>query len=194
MNDNVNPSGQGTSPINFEELRLSQDFAADLGVKKVFTTIPVRKPTRQEFVRVHRDDAYSIQTPVLELKEERETYIVAKELWSEVPGELVPKILLTTISRQGVLALWPIRLPGPDGRLDAWNQSALEAAKLARDRWIRVAANMSLGAYDVFEATGDIPDPEWPPLNFEEILRIAFGSRYITDPGHVVLKRLRGEI
>ena len=194
MNDNATQSGHGSGSINFEELRLSQDFAADLGVKRVFTTIPVRKPTRQEFVRVHRDEAYSIQTPVLELKEERETYIVAKDLWSEVPGELVPKVLLTTISRQGVLALWPIRLPGPDGRLDAWNQSALEAAKLARDRWVRIAANMSLGAYDVFEATGDIPEPEWPQLHFEEILRIAFGNRYITDAGHVVLKRLRGEI
>ena len=53
---------------------------------------------------------------------------------------------------------------------------------------------MSLGAYDVFEATGDIAEPEWPQLRFEEILRIAFGNRYITDAGHVVLKRLRGEI
>jgi hypothetical protein len=180
--------------INLEELRLSQDFSTDLGVKKVVTTVPVRKPSRQEFVRVHEDEAYSLQTPVLEFKEERETYIVAPELWSEIPGELVPKILLTTISRQGVLALWPIRLPGTDGRLDAWNQSALEAARLARNRWVRVAANMSLGAYDVFEAAGDIPAPEWPDLPFAAILQIAFGNRYITDVNHTMLRRLRGEI
>jgi hypothetical protein len=194
MKDEATQFSQGPSSINFEELRLSQDFGADLGVKKVFTTVPVRKPSRQEFVRVHPDEAYSIQTPVLDLKEERETYIVAKELWPEVHGELVPKILLTTISRQGALSIWPIRLPGADGRQDAWNQSALYAANLARDRWIRISANMSLGAYDVFEATGDIPEPEWPALSFEQILAIAFGNRYITDFDHVVLKRLRGQI
>jgi hypothetical protein len=31
-------------------------------------------------------------------------------------------------------------------------------------KWVRITANMSLGAYEIFEATGDLPDPTWPDL------------------------------
>lgn len=83
----------GTQPVSdpfadLSKLRLSQDFAATVGVKKLLTTVPVRKPNGQEFVRVHPGEEYRLQTAVLELKVERETYLVASELWAELPGEL----------------------------------------------------------------------------------------------------------
>jgi hypothetical protein len=130
---------------------------------------------------------------VLELKDERETYLIDPELWHELPGEIIPKVLFTTISRQGVPILWPIRLPGEDGRIDAWNRSALEAAKIAKTRWIRVASNRYAGAYDVFEATGNIPEPEWPNATFQEIIEIAFRDHFINDMAHPVIRKLRGE-
>jgi hypothetical protein len=175
-------------------LRLTQDFAATAGVRKLLTTVPVRKPNRQEFVRVHPSDDYRLETAVLELKEERETYLVAPALWPELPGELTPKVIYTTLNRQRVLTLWPIRLPGEDGRIDEWNASALEAAAMARRRWVRVAANMGLGAYEVFEATGALPEPVWPELSFQEMLHVAFKGRYITELDHPVVRRLRGEL
>src|SRR5262249_20661811 len=76
-----------------------------------------------------------------------------------------PRILLTTINRQGVVFLWPIRLPGSDGRVDAWSKSALEAAEMATRTWIRIQANLSLGAYSV-DYTDHLPDPEWSDLPF----------------------------
>lgn len=173
-------------------LRLSQNFSETVGVKKALLSIPVRKPNKQEFVRVHPNPDYRLETAVLELKEERETYLVDPGLWAELPGELTPKVLFTTINRQGVLTLWPVRMPGEDGRLDAWNESALDAAQLAQNAWVRVASNMSLGAYDVFEATGEIPDPEWPELDLSAILKIAFKGRYIEDMDHTVIRQLRG--
>ena len=88
----------------------------------------------------------------------------------------------------------PIRMPGEDGRLDRWNASALEAAESARSSWVRVVSNRDLRAYEVSEATGKLPDPEWPDLSFEEILRIAFKDRYITELDHPVVRRLRGEV
>ena len=30
------------------------------------------------------------------------------------------------------------------------------------EKWVRVTANMSLGAYEIFEASGDLPEPVWP--------------------------------
>jgi hypothetical protein len=100
--------------------------------------------------------------------------------------------LFTAINRQGVLFLWPVRLPGEDGRLDAWNTSALQAARMAEERWVRMTANMSLGAYEIYEATGSLPKPEWPGIEFGEILQVAFQGRYITDLDHPVIRRLRG--
>jgi hypothetical protein len=182
------------NPFDPSSLRMPQNFAETVGVKKALITVPVRKPHKQEFVRVHPGEDYRLETAVLELKEEREIYVVERNLWSEIPTELAPKVLFTTINRQGVLSLWPVRLPGEDGRWDNWSTSAAEAAEMAQKRWIRVASNMSLGAYEVFEATADLPDPEWPDLDFAEILRIAFKERYITEIDHPVIRRLRGEL
>ena len=185
-----------TSVSQFDpsKLRLSQNFSESAGVKKLVTTIPVRKPNKQDFIRVHTDPISCLETAVLEFKEERETYLVAPELWSELPSELTPKVLFTAINRQKVLFVWPIRLPGEDGRHDEWNASALEAAQMGQKDWIRVSANMSLGAYDIFQATGDLPEPEWPEIDFTKVLEIGFKGRFIEDMDHPALRRLRGEV
>src|SRR5262249_24699453 len=134
-----------TTKIDLSQLRLSQNFGDAIGVKKALVTVPVRKPGRHDFVPVHPDPAFRIETAVIELKDENETYLVSPNLWSELPTELTPKILFTTINRQGVLFLWPVRLPGSDGKSNPWNESALSAAHMAMNTWIRLASNRSLG-------------------------------------------------
>lgn len=191
MSDTKN---DGDSPFDPSKLRLSQNFVETVGVKKALLTVPVRKPGRQDFIRVHPDRAFRLETAVLELKEERETYLVDRAIWCELSGEIVPKVLFTTINRQGVLILWPIRLPGEDGRHDEWNRSAMDAAHRAQQRWIRVAANMSLGANEAYDAVSSLPEPEWPDLDFQEILRLAFKDHFITSLDHPVILRLRGEM
>ncbi len=183
---------QSNDAFSVESLRLSQDFAATIGVKKLLTTVPVRKPNRQEFIRVHSEDSYRLATAVLEMKEDRETYIVAPDLWPELPTEITPKLLATTINRQGVVFLWPIRLPGADGRIDHWNESAMEAAQRAHEAWVRVAANMSLGAYELFQATAELEEPKWPHVSFQELLDSAFRGRRIESLDHPVIRRLQG--
>lgn len=191
-------SGNGLQPetggFDLDSLRLTQNFAELVGVKKALLTVPVRKPGRQDFIRVRPGDEWCFQAAILELKEDRASYLVDCCLWLELPGEIVPKILFTTINRQGVLSLWPVRLPGTDGRQDHWSSSALEAAEMAKTRWIRLAANMSLGAYEVFYASSDIPDPVWPDAGFEEIMRIAFKDQFIKSLDHPVIRRLRGDL
>ena len=80
MSENVAVTAVAPDPFDPERLRLSQDFAASIGVKKHILTLPVRKAGREEFVRVHPDPAYSLQTAVLELKEDREMYTVSPGL------------------------------------------------------------------------------------------------------------------
>ena len=183
-------------PFDLASLRLSQDFASAVGVKKLVTTIPVKKPSKEWFVRTHPDPAYWLQTAVVELKEDRETYLVAPGLWPGLASDptFSPRELVTAINRQGVLFLWPIRLPGADGKLDDWSRSALDAANEAKSRWVRTTANMSLGAYDLAVASGQVAEPEWPKIAFQEIIKIAFRDKMISDWNHPVLRRLRGEV
>jgi hypothetical protein len=182
-------------PFDPAALRLSQDFAANLGVRKALLTIPVRKPDRAWFSRVHPSEEFRLPTAVIELKEEKETYLIAPSLRDELATEatLSPYVFFTAINRQGVLFLWPIRLPGSDGKFGDWNRSALEAAQMAQEKWVRAVWNQSLGAYEVFEAIAKLPEPNWPDVPFKELLRVAFKDKYIDSLDHPVLRRLRGE-
>lgn len=191
--DRVEPEAD---PFDLASLRISQDFASAVGVKRLITTVPVKKPSREWFVRTHPDATYRLPTAVLELKEDREVYLVSPSLRPELASETTvsPRLLVTSITRQGVLFLWPIRLPGPDGKIDDWSRSALDAADEAKSRWVRITANMSLGAYDVAVASGQVAEPSWPSLSLQEIIKIAFRDKLISDWDHPVLQRLRGEV
>jgi len=175
-------------------VRLSQDFESQVGVKKALITVPVRRPDRQWWIRVHPDEAWRIDTAVLELREDRETFIVDSSLWPNLVHEITPKRLFTAFTRQGVTFIWPVRLPGPDGRLDEWNRSAHAAAEMASKSWVRVSANMSLGAYEVSVASADLPEPVWPEGDFRRLLEVAFKGKYICTPDHPVIRKLRGEV
>jgi hypothetical protein len=122
---------QAADPYSPENLRLDQSFTETVGVKKLRLTIPVRKPSQQDWVRVHPDPAYRENFPILELKDEREEYIVTSALVPELANEFVTKTLFTAINRQGTLFFWPVRLPAPDGKTLDWWRSAREGAELA---------------------------------------------------------------
>ena len=129
---------------------------------------------------------------IIEVKDDREVYLVTPNMAQGLPGEFSTVTLFTTISRQGTLHLWPVKLPAPDGRHNEWHRSAAEAAERAMKNWVRVTASMSLGAYEIFEASGDLPEPVWPDFSFPEILRIAFRERIVDRPDHALVQRLRG--
>jgi hypothetical protein len=155
--------------------------------------VPVRKPNRQDFVRVHPDPEYRL-TPaaIIEVKDDGEVYLVTPNIAPGLAGEFSTVTLFTTINRQGTLHLWPVKLPAPDGRHNEWHRSAAEAAERAMTKWARVTASMSLGAYEIFEASGELPEPVWPEFSFQEILKIAFRDRIVDRPDHPLVQKLKG--
>jgi hypothetical protein len=72
-------------------------------------------------------------------------YLVTPEMLAELAGECVGVTMYTAISSQGVLRLWPVRLPGPDGKDLA---HACGASLLARSpEWLlsrKAAANADM--------------------------------------------------
>jgi hypothetical protein len=179
---------------NLEALRLAPDGAALDGTREVLSHVPVRKPNRTEFVRVHPDPAMSFPTAVFVDKEERgEAFLVLPAMHEAMAGELKPVLLMTTATRQGVAFLWPVALPDAGGRTNAWSETARQAAELAKAKWVRAAADMQLGAYRIFEAVDRLSEPVWPDLPLQRLLEIAFRGRVIDREDHPILKRLRGE-
>ncbi len=180
--------------FDLEALRLPQNFGEALGVKKLITHIPIRKPTKAEFFRVRAADQWRYQTMILEIKQESEIYLVARSVWDVVSELLRPAALHVAIDRQNNLFLIPVPLPGQDGRRNPWHQSLAEVVANAEKKWVRSVANKAVGAYDILIAEAKLPDPEWPELNFEQILEIAFRDRIINSIDHPVITQLLGQL
>jgi hypothetical protein len=189
-------ASSGPTPVldgmSVADLRLDQNFTETAGVKKLLTTVPVRKPGRQDYNRVHQDPAFRSVVALIELKDERDIYLVTPAMADQLLGEFYAATLYTAINRQGVVFLWPVRLPEKDGKQMEWHRSAAKAAELAMKKWTRVVANMSLGANEMI--TSDLEDdPVWPKdVTFQDLIEIAFRDRFISRPDHPVVRRLRG--
>jgi hypothetical protein len=130
---------------------------------------------------------------VLELDDERELYLIAPSLHSALIMEptVSRRLLITSITKQGRVFLWPIKLPAPDGKSNIWNETAADAASRAGARWVRIAADMAFGNYRVWEAKAALGDPKWPSLSFKQIIKLAFQERRISSLDHPVVKGLR---
>jgi hypothetical protein len=183
-------------PFDLEKLRLDQKFVESAGVKKLLTKVPVQKPDPQSFVRVHPGENYRMALAVIVLKEDSETFLLLPHIARDLPGEFVMVMMHTVITRQGTIFLWPIRLPDADGKINEWHQSAAYAAEYAAKRWVRIKANKAIRGYELIDTDRPpdrpLPEPTWPDLSFQEIVRIAFRDRLVDRPDHAVIKRLRG--
>lgn len=181
--------------FNPEAFRLPQDFQTESGVQKILTTVPVGKPDKQVFFRIHTDPSFEFRTRLLDMKHDRETYIVDAKIWPQLDGDLAPYAIFAGINRQNDVFLLPIRLPGMDGRDNNWWASLRTAVGIAKEKWIRVKPNHPINSYDVLVAKDNdaIPLPTWPPGDMTDFLKIAFRGKIIASLDHPALKKLRGE-
>jgi hypothetical protein len=74
-------NAQSDNPFDPANLRLSQDFTEMAGVKKLLTTVPVRKPQKHDWFRVHPLPEYQ-QGPIgiLTYGNEKEQYLVTPRM------------------------------------------------------------------------------------------------------------------
>ena len=183
----------GLDGIDLDSLRLSQDYIEAAGVTKLRTTVPVRKPTKVEFLQVHPEHHFDLF--MVEMKDEGEVYFIPPQFLTDVSDIAVPVSLRLAVNRQGVVYLWPVRLPANDRRDNPWHISARDAVdRAASGHWVSVRANKSLGAYEIYEGASNLSPPQWPQESFEEILQIGLRGRVVDSHDHPVLRSLRGEM
>jgi len=176
--------------VDVASLALSQDYASLVTVSSQTVGVEITRPSRLEFIRTH--PVWLFVCAMLEV--DFEHWVVAPALFPRYFREASAKMLIPAITRRGQLFLWPIRLPGIDGRLDRWNQTAKFAAELARTKWVRLVSNRKLGDYDIEIAEG-IGDPTWPKdvTSMDQLLKLAFVDKVIDSESHPVLLRLAGK-
>jgi hypothetical protein len=194
--DAAPPAGPAADPFDPASLRLTQDFLGNGAVKKHITSVPARKPTKEEWIAVHPSADYVLDALVLELKNSGETFLVGPHLHGDLAAEktVSARRIFTAVNRQGGVFLWPARLPPPDGRQDRWAESALEAAQEATRTWVRIQADTDLGAYVYWTPTAELSGPDWPEMGLGQLLKLAYRNNYIDSLDHLVLRRLRGEV
>lgn len=190
--DTTDNAKAAPNPFNPESLRVTGDVNS-VGAEKILLRIAVRKPNKQEFFRVNTDDELRLPCAILEIKDEREIYLVSPDVLRVLSEDVRHVELRLCQNRQGVYFLWPVPMPSPDGRTNSWHSSAREAASHAEDHWTRMIANMSEGGYSIYRATGTIPEPEWPEKSLTEFLELAFkDGKLIDTPEHPVIQQLQG--
>lgn len=181
---------------SLESLRLSPESRSATRTATIITNIPVRKPGKQGWVWVHPDPHLQIDVALLTVDEERDRpYVVHPSILSELEEGLAKPVSLIPYSdRSDNCFLWPVPLPGEDGRSNSWTDAAREIAFTIQGQWIQVRSNMQIGAYVYRQASGVFRPPKpWPFVPVDAI-RIAFRGRVINNIDHPVLKKLRGEI
>ena len=179
-------------------LTVSPEGSSLSGIREVQTTLPIRKPKKDEFFRTH-PTAYRGPYSVYELKAQMntETYFVMPKIWEMFKDDLLKGhgklvVLRVTMARSGLLFLHPIVEPDPLRKSNEYNESARERAQGAV-QWVRMQADTTQGQYRVWIAEGDLGEPKWPDFDLNELINKAFKGRVIADPAHEFLEALRGK-
>ena len=187
---------EGNEPVDpFDPDALRVNALADVDVEKILTTVPVRRPNRNEFFRVHPE--FITDTLVLEREDgmDRETYLVLPELQDLVAHELRRVRLFVVINKRATTFLWPAKLPREDNDAGRrWAETALQAAEQAQSLWVKMHGSRDLGGYEIFRAKGDLGNPQWPGKSFRDLIEIAFRNRLVDRADHPVIRELAGEL
>jgi len=182
-----------TSDDPFDPANLRIDPELDISVDKPLLTVPVRRPGRAEFFRVH--DGEDWQMPCLVAEYDGESYVVQRQYADPLTGVAQPVRLVAAITNRGTVFLWPVKLPadsGGPGR--SWHESALKIADMATVKWSRMWSDRGLQAYAVAHPVNDLGAPKWPAHEFGDLLRIAFRDRIVDRADHPLIRALMGDL
>jgi hypothetical protein len=189
------PPAEPFDPFDPKSLRINSGANAD--VESVLTTVPVRKPKRVEWFRVHPGDDHVVDTVIVERNTgmDTESYLVLPAVVHLVASELRPVRLFTAMNKIGTTFLWPAKLArGDNDRIHRIADTALLCAEQAKTLWTKMVWSSELGAYEMYRAKGDLGEPQWPDRSFRDLIEIAFRGNVIDTPDHPVIRELEGDL
>jgi hypothetical protein len=156
--------------------------------------VVVDRPSSDAYFRVNRDPKMRLEATIYRERDGKDRAIYF------VPPSMRDHLLLASRIRTVLLVVtysWPMRQVGlwpvpidTTGRGNTWWTSAWVAYQVAENAWVQMVAGD--GRYEVFEAEGTLPDPDWPDKSLNELLKLGFRDRIINHDDVPIMRRLRG--
>jgi len=182
------------SSFDINAYRITQAYGESLGSRKIITVVNVGKPTKGRFFRASDDPGHVANVYIWEDKTEGTYHLASPEVAATLGSLVRPTSLYLAVDRANNPFLIPVPLPSDNGTRNPWHQSMLNAIDVAKTDWVRVEADKSAGIYQTFVALGELPDPTWPDMSMDELLRLAFGGRTIDDTDHPKVQKALGRV
>ena len=184
-------SGSKFDPKRYRQAQVQKAEEISDWSRKQQTVIPVRKPSKKQFVRTHPSaDFRADSMPTIVDEATGEVYLLGADF--TLPADIENKVdmvnMAAAITADGSVFLWFYK-----NSTNSWSESARIAIREASRRWVRVLPDKSSNGYLLESPMVAPADPVWPPMTFTEILATAFGARFIDSLQHPQIKKLRGD-
>lgn len=191
---------QNNNKIDWKALASDMSYVdEEMGIEEI-NSIPVRKPGKERFFRVHPGKEYSIALQILEMKEDpglNGEYIVHSptedenldQFFRENRAMIKKKMIVLCEDIDGKHFLWPVAPLSSDNN---WHKTARKASNEAKSNWTRSIPNLSKGCNDIILAENITKKPNWPKENFDQILNASFEGKTLDCMEHDVVQCLKG--
>jgi len=166
--------------------------------KDVVGTLSYRKAKNNEYFRVRGDPEWKAQIGIT-LDAAGDEYLVGPEVMPYLEQErLVSKVdVFTLMSKDSQdIFLSGIGVKDPLQKENSWNTSRRRAYEMAEAKYIRIVTNHVTHSYNITEALGDLPEPNWPDdkiPSLEFALNRVFQDRFVDTMSHDVIKSVVGK-
>ena len=160
--------------------------------EKVLTSLPVRKPKRDEWVRLHPE--IHARVYVYESKDDQSWYVVLPDFLEPLLDVVRYVEMSLAVNYAGTPFAWPVPLP-TESKSHRAHVTAFAGAEQARREWVRIS--WGDGEYDVYRRSSAKVEPKWPSEigSASEMLRFASkagGFEVIDSMDHPVVRGLLG--
>jgi len=172
-----NSDGNVTTKMGdiFDDLEaLGRPLEEVIPSEKILTSLPVRKPGKTEWVRLH--SKISTRAYLYEARDEGSTYLVTPEAVEPLRDVVRYVQLSLAVNYGGAPFVWPVPIP-TERKAHRAHITAFAAAERAQREWIRTTWNGN--EYEVFRRTSAKVDPVWP----EEVCTAAEMLRFASKAG-----------
>ena len=175
-------------PNVFESL---EDYAvspSEIGIGETQVVLQVKfgRPRAQEWVRCHPEPERMKYFNAVRDQKTSKLFIVNPRVLSLVGTQARLYRVRQAITTDGELYLWPAPV---EGRLES-DITHLNAQQAALSQWIRIEWDGK--AFVAVEPQGDMGEPEWPELTFQQVLEMGLAGHLINNADHVLIRRLQG--
>jgi hypothetical protein len=189
------PKPEKSSGSRFSEFVLADDEEGGEDSEPVLTKCPAKKPGEFDIFRVRPEEAWCIETLIVEYRGENKAlprgfYLIHPRLKQAFGKKGRKHLIVTCVNTNGSMFLWPIKVT--EGFGDSWYRSALRVVTAAKEKWVKDFASDGNG-YTVEASKREHGNPRWLGETLDNLLELAFDGKIVSDRTHPLCAELEIE-